>query len=245
MEPPEYGKTFKLGTVSSTSRGEPDPKQVFLVEIKGHLLEDKKLTMGLSADGVMNKIDVSSTNHTGEFISQALKSAGTIASKFLVAGLSVETPPAAAPADIATARATCKDLLPNETDLYTSLNSTDKVFYCSLSHRERMVYGSMNAYLRTSFREYVSARKIPACMSLSPEDQATFDFKGHFLQALSVYNEIVELRHQLGTIAGASGLASNVTPDYLKLLASRIEDPLQADLNQFFGQEVQNVERHL
>lgn len=71
--------SFDLGEPVINSRGEPDPREVFMVKIKGHYLEDKTMTLALTETGTLTKITEETTNRTVDVITQAAQTAASLA----------------------------------------------------------------------------------------------------------------------------------------------------------------------
>lgn len=65
--------TVSIERATFSSRGEPDPGQVFMIKVPGRYFEDKTINLDLTSEGVMTKGEASSTNHAVEVAVAAIK----------------------------------------------------------------------------------------------------------------------------------------------------------------------------
>jgi Domain of unknown function (DUF4831) len=63
-----YPKTsYKMGDVSVVSDAEPDPDQLYYVEVKGGMFEHRSLDISFAPSGIMNEITSNAENKSAEF----------------------------------------------------------------------------------------------------------------------------------------------------------------------------------
>jgi len=74
--------SFSIGKPSLDVRAEADPKEIFMVKIKGNYFENKTLMMNLDSEGVLTKATAENTDESLDF---ALGAAKTLASIFVPA----------------------------------------------------------------------------------------------------------------------------------------------------------------
>lgn len=84
---------YSIGPPTLSAFGVPDAKNVFMVDIRGKRFEDKTLAMAFGEDGVVEKYEAESFNHTSEIITQIIKSAASLGAKALAAPLAAEASP--------------------------------------------------------------------------------------------------------------------------------------------------------
>jgi len=77
----EKTTSFVLGDSTIDSHGEPDPKEIFMVKIKGRYLEDKNLDLALTEAGTMVKGKAETTNRTLDVALQTAQTAVSLAAQ--------------------------------------------------------------------------------------------------------------------------------------------------------------------
>lgn len=77
---------FSIGKPAFDSRGEPDPDEIYLVNIQGGIFETKTLMMEYTPEGVLSKAQAESKDETLEFVTSGIKTATSIFSSFLIPG---------------------------------------------------------------------------------------------------------------------------------------------------------------
>lgn len=75
----EPGVKFELGTPEFTSRGEPDPQEVHMIDLKAGAFESKTVQIFLTPEGLMSKSSIESKNEATEVLVTTLKSLASIA----------------------------------------------------------------------------------------------------------------------------------------------------------------------
>lgn len=78
--------SFQIGDPVLTPESEPDPAERFLVKIKGHWLEDKKMSFTWRNDGVLSKGSTETTNKTLDVIVQGAQTGVSLIGKAGIAG---------------------------------------------------------------------------------------------------------------------------------------------------------------
>jgi hypothetical protein len=88
-----YPKTsYKLGEVSVVSTAEPDPDQIYFVEVKGGLFETRNLDISFSPGGILNEISASAENKSVEVAAKTFGSIlGAAAKVAAFAGVNIES----------------------------------------------------------------------------------------------------------------------------------------------------------
>lgn len=128
---PKLGKTKKEGAYYGlddpkfSTRGEPDPEQTFMVNIRGGKFETKTLMLELTEDGIIAKAEAESKNEAIDIFTEGLKSVVEIAAPlFPFADLPVPLTADVNPEE------RCKQLF------QASLTPTEKMLYTSVGHQD-------------------------------------------------------------------------------------------------------------
>lgn len=74
--------SHKLGDISITSEAEPDPDQLYFVEVKGKLFERRSLDITFAAGGILSEITSSKEDKTAEFAAKTFGSILGLVTKF-------------------------------------------------------------------------------------------------------------------------------------------------------------------
>jgi hypothetical protein len=87
---PKEGKYYGLDDPKFSTRGEPDPEQTFMVNIRGGRFETKTLMLEVTEDGIIAKAEAESKNEAIDFVTAGLKTAVSIAAPIIpFAGLPI------------------------------------------------------------------------------------------------------------------------------------------------------------
>lgn len=90
---PKEGKYFGLDDPKFSTRGEPDPDQTFMVNIRGGKFETKTLMLEVTEDGIIAKAEAESKNEAIDFLTEGLKTAVSIAAPVFPFGPLADQPP--------------------------------------------------------------------------------------------------------------------------------------------------------
>jgi hypothetical protein len=218
--------TYTLGEARFTSRGVPNPNNVFLVDVKGGRFEDKKFGMKFSDDFVVNEIQAESVHRGGELLGQALKTAAAIASSaaFNMAGTaSLLTESGARPPEKKSLEKVPCAVSEAEARALWHLDEAGLAAYCSMSvaHRERFL--TLTTRFQAEFFRYaVTAAKV---------DVAKAD---KFFRGAAAYERIRNLQKQREDLLGSTPSA-DTRPEYMKLLLEETTATIKAYMSQFLG----------
>jgi Domain of unknown function (DUF4831) len=218
--------TYTLGEARFTSRGVPNPNNVFLVDVKGGRFEDKQFGMKFSADFVVNEIQAESVHRGGELLGQALKTAAAIASSsFNLAGTaglmahSVNEPPS---------KSSLKTVPCAETEIEAKalahLTKTEADAYCSMSIANRERFVVLTTYFQAEFFKYAGT---------APVDLTKVD---KFFRGAAAYERIRNLQAQRENLL-ASAPSADSRPEYMKLLLDETTAAIKGYTAQFLGTE--------
>lgn len=173
--------TFSIGRAEFTTRGEPDPHEIFVVKVKGGYFENKMLELDLTANGLMTKGVAESKDESLDFALKSAKTIASIASPFLLSDLGS----ASGASDITpfrsilgvthrlgeTRRSALEDRLSKtESDCYNKLSEENKDYYLSLSERDRTAF--CRAYLAGNGEAF---KRNKAIQALTADEWRCFD----------------------------------------------------------------------
>lgn len=146
--------SFSIGKPSLDVRAEADPKQIFMVKIKGNYLENKTLMMSLDSEGVLTKATAESTNESLDFTLGALKTAASILAPALTAKPDLMAPPPPPPPPPSKkCSVDCREKLnQHEKACYDNLSCEEREFFCK---RDERVRGYFCGLLKKERKEFM------------------------------------------------------------------------------------------
>jgi hypothetical protein len=80
------GRSFRVGQANFTTRGEPDPRQVYYMRVEGRGAMEQALTFSFSEQGSVTGLKTVTTNRTAEVVLAAVGAASSILTKTVLAG---------------------------------------------------------------------------------------------------------------------------------------------------------------
>lgn len=213
----EEKTTFKVGAPTFTTRGQTDPKNVYLAHIKAKRFETKTLLLEMNEDGIIVREEASSKDETIDIVTSGLKTAASIVAPLLPGGFG-----AAADKRVVN-RCTADELFPELTPAQKiALSANDLARACfevQLSKEELALYEVLDpayhTFLRNTFGYALLtyfARKDTGTSSAKPsgieffftlnKDQRDFIIKAlsspaaiqEFIRAKTAYDKIQALR---------------------------------------------------
>jgi len=213
-------------------KAERDPEQVFVVDLKGHLFEDKKLGMEMSEDTVPGKVEAESNNRSGEFFGQVIKSGASVFASALGGGLlgQFKSLNVEKQGNKAVSANDCSAFPTPITDEHKGvavfLTGADYEFFCRLSTPARISYIGMPLLRRIGFRLYAN-QSIPA---IPVNDSKVL----HFIAANELVEQISKSANAI-TAALTSEGDKDPTAEGLALRLKSLNEVLERDAAEFFG----------
>jgi hypothetical protein len=209
---------FSIGKPAFDSRGEPDPEEIYLVNIQGGLFETKTLLMEYTPEGVLSKAQAESKDETLEFVTGSIKTATSILAPLLL-GVPADAPPPPAPK--LTFSCTAADFSTQaDKDFFNSLTDiSEKTFFCLLDDTERAFYRGLSVAQRVFYR-LLDKRERSFYQGL-----ATPAARERFQEAKKVYDKIQTLvRQREGLVVKSPDTA--LPPDTLKTMLKEMDDAI-------------------
>lgn len=122
--------TFKIGVPIFTTRGQTDPKEVYIAHIKAKAFETKTLLLEMTEDGIVARAEATSKDETIDIITSSIKTASSFIAPLLPVGAgATEGLVATALAPGVSLEDSFKlELTHQELALYESLDTTYKAF---------------------------------------------------------------------------------------------------------------------
>jgi subtilisin family serine protease len=188
--------TYEAGDAAITTRGIPDPAQVYLVKVKGGLFEDTTMKFDVAENGTLTKADATVTNKSGEFIVGLIQTGASIAAKSMGAAVLAKA---------ATDANDNEGAGPAGCVNNAKSGTSDMRFYGALPPKERQYFCYLDPVQRQGFRS-LSELGLGLLMTKFPETSLSTTNKADVNLLLAADADFRQI-HELVTARSAARLA--------------------------------------
>jgi len=189
----EEGRYYGFDDPKFSTRGEPDPNQTFMINIRGGKFETKTLMLEVTEDGIIAKAEAEAKNEAIDFFTQSLKTAVSIAAPVIPFNLAASENRKIALAACGNALCTFEESLsPTEEIIYSSLPQAYRdflaqriglMYLAALGEHERFFFWTLTA----KQMQYYTANFGPATAAGYPDPASDLP------RAKLAYNQIQKL----------------------------------------------------
>jgi hypothetical protein len=229
--------SFELGDPSINTRGEPDSSETFMLKMRGHYFEDKKLTLALSEGGVPSKITEETTNHAVEILTQTAQTVTSLIlqnakAAFLASEDETNLEEVIRGLDRSVVCAAIKQELTNLRDALKALNEAK-----SARDQARIELAQAKAKVGVKPAEIEVAEKNAADKQKDVDTKAAafdaLDPNGDVLDAVRLFKRILALQQQRNQLAISP--AENISGDVLRIALDEYDKLIAALKIKFLG----------